>query len=256
MKKGLILLAVAISITILVMGVFGCSAFPTGSSSNSSDLKYLGNISQQNSGIWVSGTGKITVTPDIAEISLGVETQSDNVAGAQQQAVGAMSAVIAALKSYNIADKDISTQYYNINPVYNYDKGTQTLTGYHVSNTISIKIRKIEDAGKIIDGVAVAGGDATRINSISFSVDNPEKYNEEVRKLAMADAETKAKQMASLGKVKLGKITYITESGGYIPPIIYRTDSAVKESMGVSTTPISAGETEISLTVQIIYSII
>ncbi len=255
MSKKLVILAVAASLAVLTLGISGCSTFSSDTGSSSPDLKYLGNISQQNQGIWVTGTGKISVAPDLAELELGIEVQATSVTGAQQEAAAAMAAVMASLKSNGIADKDITTRYYNIYPVYSYERETQTLVGYRVNNALAVKVRSIADTGKIIDGAVAAGGDAIRISGITFTVADPKAHAQTVRALAMAEADASAKQLASLAKVKLGKPTYVTESGGSIPPIIYRNDSSVKENALPVATPISTGEIEITLTVQVIYAI-
>jgi uncharacterized protein len=211
-------------------------------------------VNQQDSGIWVNGTGKLTMTPDIAELNLGVGFQAAAVTEAQSQAARAMSDVMAVLKNQGIADKDITTSNYSISPVYNYDKGTQTLNGYRVTNTVQVKIRKIADTGKIIDAVAAAAGNATQVNGVSFSVDQPDKYYDQLRSLAMADASAKAKQLASLGNVVLGKITYVNENSNNGTPIVMKAVSAISADGG--TTPISPGETELQLTVQVVYAIV
>ena len=256
MNKRVLITAIAASLAVvLLLGTTGCAAFSSDTGAASPNLKYLGNISQQNEGIWVTGIGKISVTPDMAELDMGVEVQAASVTGAQQEASAAMTAVMSSLKLNGVADKDITTRYYNIYPVYSYERETQTLIGYRVSNAVAVKIRIIADTGKIIDSAVAAGGDAIRINGISFSMANPELHAEAVRKLAVADAEAKAKQLASLTKVKLGKVSYITESGGSIPPIIYRNDYGIKEGAAPQVTPISTGEIEVTITVQVIYSI-
>jgi uncharacterized protein len=237
---------------LLTTGLAGCSNLTAATTTIPSPNQVI--VSQQNAGIWVNGTGKLIVTPDIAELNLGVGFQAATVAEAQSQAAKAMSDVMAVLKSQGIADKDITTSYYNISPVYNYDKSTQTLTGYRVSNTLQVKIRKIADTGKIIDAVTSAAGNATQMNGVNFSVDQPEKYNEQMRSLAMADAAAKAKQLASLGKVELGKITYLSENSSSGTPIAIKAPSVSLGSEGV-TTPISPGETELQLTVQVVYAI-
>jgi len=100
-----------------------------------------------------------------------------------------------------------------------------------------------------------AGGDYTRVNGISFSVENPEQYYTQVRDLAMKDAKAKADQIAALAGVTLGKPTYVSDNS-YIPtsyPVAYKMDAA---GSGAGTiTPISAGDTEITLSVQVTYSI-
>ncbi len=122
-------------------------------------------------GIWVNGQGTVTVTPNIAHLNVGVTVQSAKVADAQSQAAVAMSKVIGALTSNGVDQKDISTRYYTINQVTKYDNTTQqnTITGYQVSNMVNVIVRSIDKVGTIIDAVTAAGGDATRINGISFS---------------------------------------------------------------------------------------
>ena len=110
----------------------------------------------------------------------------------------------------------------------------------------------MDEIGSIIDAVAVAGGDLARIDNIGFTVDEPSDYYEEAREDAIAEAKAKAEQLAQLAGIKLGKPTYISEGGsGYAP--IYRQDAYMEES--IAPTPISVGEMEVSLTVQIAYAI-
>ena len=113
----------------------------------------------------------------------------------------------------------------------------------------------MDKTGIIIDAVARAGGDYIRINSISFTVDDPTAYHEEAREKAMADAKAKAKQLADLADVKLGKPIYISEAGGYIPVPYPARAEMVPAPAPAPPTPISPGETEIRLTVQVVYSI-
>jgi len=118
---------------------------------------------------------------------------------------------------------------------------------------VTAKIRDIEQAGPIIDAVAAAGGDYTRINNISFSVDDPTPYYQEARQKAMADAKAKAEQLADLAGIGLGKPTYISE-GTIYPPVVYR-DAGMESVAPAPTTPISPGEIELTLTVQVAYAI-
>jgi len=250
MKRNL-LLTIGLAIAIIAVGAVGCNGYFTSEPEAQSEISGL-IWSQQSTGIWVTGEGKVTVVPDVVVLSLGVEAQATTVAEAQRQAAEAMDAIMNELDDHGVAKKDIKTQFYSIQPVRRWDNGKEILIGYRVTNTVTAKIRNVEDAGTIIDAVAAAGGDYARINSISFTVDEPEAYYEEARQKAMADAEDKAKQLADLGGLKLGKPTYINESGGYIPVI---RDYYGVEVAPAPTTPISPGETEIQLTVQVVYSI-
>jgi uncharacterized protein YggE len=239
-----------ILVALVAVLLVGCSS-PNGGGT------VTGLISSQQEGIVVTGTGKVTVTPDIADVILGVNVREATVADAQAKAAEAMSQIMAVLKQNNIADKDIKTQQFNISPVYSYDSkdNTSVIIGYEVTNTVHAKIRNLTNVGTIIDAAAQAGGDLTRVNSISFSVEDPTKYYSDARELAMNDAKDTAKQLASLGGVTLGKPTYISQSSYYPQTINYYKDSAVGAASAPST-PISPGETDITLTVQVTYSII
>jgi hypothetical protein len=241
MKKGLLLvIGLVLAISLLLVG---CETQET-----------IGANGSQQTGVWVSGTGKVTAVPDVAIFSLGVEAQEKTVKEAQSEAISAMNAIITALKANGVAEKDIQTQWYNISPVMKWveDTNEQITIGYKVTNMATVKIRDISKAGATIDAVAEAGGNLTRINSINFTVDDPTAYYNQAREKAMQDANAKAEQMATLAGITLGKPTYISESGGYIPTPYYLKDYA---ESGSANTPISAGELDITITVQVGYAI-
>ncbi|UCH42380.1 MAG: SIMPL domain-containing protein [Dehalococcoidales bacterium] len=250
MKKfGLLVAGVASVLAILVLA--GCTPVDT----NGSEVKEI-NLSSQQEGIWVSGMGKVTVVPDIASLRLGIEAEGDTVSVARDQAAEAMDAVMTALTENGVADNDIQTEYFTIRRITQWDreKEQEVITGYRVINMVTAKIRDIDNIGTVIDAVADAGGDLTRVDSIDFTVDDPSDYYDEAREEAMAEARDKAEQLAELAGVILGNATYISE-GSQIPPVTrggYAMD--VAEEMEVET-PVSPGELEVILTVQVIYAI-
>jgi uncharacterized protein len=247
-KKKFLFGGAVIALLLAALSLAGCGAeSPSGTV----------NVNGQQQGIWVSGEGKVTATPDLATISAGVQAQAATVSDAQSQASNAMDKVIAALKSNGVAAKDIQTQNFNIQKVSRWDTATQQeiVTGYMVTNTVTANIRDVNNAGVVIDAVANAGGDLTRINSIYFSIDNPAPFQEQARQKAVADAAAKAKTLASAAGVKLGKPVYINESS-VSSPIIYRDVAMAKApSAAGATTPISAGALDVTVDVQIAYSI-
>lgn len=213
-------------------------------------------ISNQQMGLWVSGSGTVSAAPDVAQLSVGVEVQDKTVADAQRRARDAMNAIRKVLLDSGVAEKDIKTTSFNIYQVTQWiDRlGQEEIVGYRVSNMISVKVRNLDNVGAIIDGVAEAGGDVTRINSISFSVDDPTLFLTQAREEAMKDAMAKAKQMAELAEVTLGKPIYITEGSSYSVPTPY--PYAMKAMEGAAApTPISAGENQFTVTVQIVFAI-
>jgi uncharacterized protein YggE len=249
-------MAVGLALVIMVVGLVGCSQEGTALGVSGSNLKVA--LVNQQEGIWVSGSGKVSAVPDTAILRLGIESQESSVAYAQEQANAAMNAVMSALKTSGVAEKDIQTQYFNIQKVTRWDEkeGREVVLGYLVTNVVAAKIRDINKVGAVIDAVAVAGGDLTRIDSIGFTIDEPSDYYDEARTKAMADATDKAEQLAEMADVKLGKPTYITEST-YYPYSDYREDFYGKIAAAPTMeTPISAGEMEITVNVQVAYAIL
>jgi len=251
MKKHILTAVLCLVLVVTAFGVVGCDNDILPGNGNGSGIIW----SQQDTGIWVSGTGTVTVVPDVAILSLGVEVQSATVAIAQAQAAVDMDRVISSLKAKGVLEEDIKTQQYSIYPVRRWIDDREVLIGYRVTNTVMVKIRDIADAGVIIDEAVRAAGDSIRINSIGFTVDEPEAYYEEARQKAMEDARSKATQLANLGDVTLGKPTYIGEGTFYVP---VRYDNGLKEAIdsgAVPPTTISPGEMKINLTVQVVYTI-
>ena len=220
------------------------------------------NLGSEREGIWVSGTGEVTVTPDIANLRLGIQAQEASVAEAQTKAYEAMDKVMTALTDSSVAEKDIQTQYFKIRQRTKWDreKEEEIVIGYQVTNMVIAKIRDIDKVGAIIDAVVKAGGDLIRIDSIDFSVDDPSVYYEEAREKAMVDAKARADNLAQLAGVTLGKPTYVSE--GVQQPIYKRVyyeqagGAPVPAPAPAPTPPISPGEMKVSITVQVAYSIL
>jgi uncharacterized protein YggE len=254
--KRILWLGVLLLLVAVIVGTSGCDDF----TSPGSRISASGSlISSQNTGIWVTGEGKVTVVPDVAVLNVGVEAQSDTVAQAQNDAAAAMNAIKSELASRGIADKDITTQYFSIYPARSYvpDTGEEKLTGYRVTNMLTVKVRKVEDTGNIIDAVAKAGGNYIRIDSISFTVDDPIPYQKEAREKALANARDKAKEIADNAGLKLGEPTYINETSNYYPNPYqsYGMGIAVPAPASVVDTSINPGETTITVLMQVAYDI-
>ena len=213
-------------------------------------------------GILVSGEGRVSVEPDLAIVNIGVEAQAETVAEARADAAGAMFSVVAAVKGRGLSDADIQTTSFNIWPQYQYEEierdgrrvNRQVLVGYTVSNSAAIKVRDLSALGPIIDEVAEAGGDFTRINGVSFTVEDTKPFMNDLREAAFKEAEAKAGQLADLAGVELGQAMFISE--GVATPDVVRSDLAFRAmAMESSATPISAGETELRLTISALFGI-
>ncbi len=205
------------------------------------------------SGIVVTGEGRITVQPDIAQITLGVEVTNVSASAALQDAASQMGSVVSKLKQQGIADKDIRTVSYNLTPEYDYsNRSSPTLKDYRATNLVSVTVRDITKVGPVID--AVGGAGATRIQGISFSVSDPTAAANQGRDEAMKNAKAKADQLAKDAGVTLGPPISIQETGG-TPSAPVPMAPAVAASGAVVQTPISPGTQEVQVSVTVVYSI-
>ncbi|MFQ5879950.1 MAG: SIMPL domain-containing protein [Dehalococcoidia bacterium] len=210
--------------------------------------------SGQPQGISVSGEGRVSGVPDVAILTLGVSTQAATVQAANAQAQEAMNKLLDALRANGIADKDIQTRQFSISPQYDYRPDRQPqIIGYQVTNMVRVKVRSIDDTGKVIDDAVAAAGDPLQVQGISLTIDDTTALRVQARAEAMADAVAKAEQLASLAGVGLGKPTFISESGGFAPPPVFFR--AADELGAPASTPISPGELEVVVTVQVTYAI-
>ena len=206
----------------------------------------------QQVGIWVSGRGEVTAVPDLAILNLGVEARARIVEEAQRQAAQAMDRIIQTLRDGGIEDRDMHTRRFNIFPEYE----RRVLVGYRVSNQVSVKIRDVGSVGSIVDGVAKAGGDLTRIQGINFTVEDTQALESQAREKAIQDLMAKAKQFADLTGVQLGKLVFLSESGGFVPRLETFTQRACAEAAPAQApTPIIEGELKLTTTVQGVYAI-
>ena len=217
------------------------------------------------SGIWVSGAGTVTVAPDLAVLTVGVEARASNVQEALTEAAGAMTDIVSMLEAEGVESEDIQTRSFSINPQYTWRERTddeggryneRVLTGYTVNNRATVRMRDLDRVGEMVDLVARAGGDLTRIEGVSFTVQDPEPHRAEAREAAVKQAMAKAEQFARDAGVTLGRVVLISEGGGSVPAPRFLT-----ESLGLSvaaaevTTPISEGELEIRAIVQMVFAI-
>lgn len=212
-----------------------------------------GDSSSMVNTISVSGTGEVTGTPDTLQVDLGVSVLRDTVDKATGDAAKLAQAIIDALKSKGVEDRDIRTSNYSIFPEYDYRGETQTLRGYRVNNTVSAKIRNIDKAGEAIDAATAAGGNDTVVNGISFDLEADSALIKAAREAAWKDAADKAQQLASLAGLSLGKAVSITESSSSAPPPIMYERAA--GGADVASTPIQPGQSTVSVTVSVEFAI-
>jgi len=208
--------------------------------------------------ISVSGTGNVILSPDVADLQLGVTVTRNTVKAARADAATAMTGVIAALKSAGIADKDIKTSVLNLQPQYDYSNGGNPpkLTGYVFSNAVSATVRNLDSLGDAIDDSLAAG--ATSLDGVTFRVDDETKAEAQARTAAMADAKAKADALASAAGVSITGVASISETVAPTPyPIQFNATDAAGAAAPLKSvpTPIQTGTNQVSATVAVTYPI-
>lgn len=198
----------------------------------------------------VVGEGTASAKPDVARATIGVDTLARTIADATTQNNDKMNAVIAKLKSLGLADKDIQTSSYSINPERNVGKGPSSeITGYRVSNMVMVTIRDLDKVGAILDQATQAG--ANNIFGVSFGIGDTSKLKSEARAKAMADAQVRADDLARLGGVARGDIISISEVVGSVP-----IPFGIAAGMGGGgEAPIEPGSLNVAVRIQVVYTI-
>lgn len=203
--------------------------------------------------ISVSGTGRVLLSPDIADLRLGVLAEEPTVRAARDANAEAMTAVIASLRKLGIEQRDIQTTTLSLSPVYAYPSDGQRprITGYSLSNAVSVTIRDLDLVGDAIDGALVAG--ATSLDGVSFRVADQAAAEKQAREAAIAEAKAKAQTLASAAGVRITGVAAISET---VSPIPYPVYFGAREEAGVDVaTPVEPGSNEVSVTVSVVYLI-
>jgi uncharacterized protein YggE len=210
---------------------------------------------QNGTGISVVGQGIVTGQPDVARITIGSDAFDPSLSRAQAAAAQSMDAVITKLKADGIADTDIRTVAYNVNPQYDQRDSSQppVLRGYEVQNQVEVKTNNVGGLGGLIDDAVGAG--ATRVFGISFEASNMEDLKNQARDQAMQNAQAKAQQLAHDAGVNLGRPVTVEESDtGGVTPVRALAPAAMAAPAAV-TTPIQPGELQVSTSVHVVWTI-
>lgn len=203
--------------------------------------------------ISVSGSGEIKAVPDEAELSAGVVSEAITANDAVAANRKAMNAVFAALKDQGIPDRSIRTSDFAVSPQYDQGKnndGPQRITGYRVSNTVSVTVDDLSKLGAVID--ALVGSGSNSMGDVSFTVRDPKPLLKQARAEAVKDAMDRAETFAHAAGVTLGRVTEISESETSVPRPLFR---AMAVMSAPQPTPIAAGEETISAGVSMTFEI-
>jgi uncharacterized protein YggE len=202
--------------------------------------------------IVVSGTGRVSVEPDVAELRLGVAVSRPTVEAARTAAAETMKAILDAVLAAGVASRDVRTTLLSVQPRYDYRDGkAPTLVGYDLSNIVEVTARDLGKLGAIVDGALSAG--ATSLDGLSFRLDDPREAERAARIAAVEEARSRAEVLAEASGVRIAGVAGIVEGG---PPPTWPQPKATRMLQAADAgTAVEAGTTEISVTVTVTFRI-
>lgn len=206
----------------------------------------------------VTGESKITTIPDQAEVRLGFTINSPTVKQAQDQANSTINAINAELQKLGIEKADIKTEAYSLYPNYDYSTGNgQRIIGYSVNTSLVVTMTDFAQLNQAIDAATAAG--ANQIGGISFTLSDEKKaeVEKQARQEAIDDAQAKAKELAGLAGMRLGKIVNIYEMPAMDGQLYPMAESALMNramgDAGGAPTNVEPGSTSYSFSVTLSY---
>jgi len=203
--------------------------------------------------ITVVGEGTVRLEPDLATINVGAEARADTVSEAKDEVDAQMAAISAALEEAGVDEKDVQTFHYSIYyeeepmAVAPGESAPASRGGYRVSNMVRVTVRDVDKAGEVLDAVVQAG--ANQVSGVTFTVSDESTWQSEARAAAMADARSRAQELAELAEVELGQVLSVSEVIGSSP------FPKVAVEYGLGGGGIAPGELELGTQIQVTFAI-
>lgn len=203
--------------------------------------------------ISVTGEGSVEAAPDMATIRLGVTNQDTEARAAMDATSDAVAAILARLDELGLERRDMQTQRLTLNPVWSQrpdgeGRRVNEITGFSASNIVMVRVRALEDLGRILDAVIADG--ANEFNGLRFDVQQPGPLVEKARRAAVRDATVKAQTLAEAAGVPLGPVLSISEHGGRPQPVMMEMAAARGADM-----PVASGEVSVQAQVSMVFAI-
>jgi uncharacterized protein len=211
----------------------------------------LGAPDAETRQVTVIGNGKVQGTPNTLTANVAMESIAPDVTAAMNQTSGRQQAVIDALVGMGVDRKDISTTQVSLQPQFS-GGDNPAITGYRASNSIDVKLRRLDSASQALALIVSTGGDAARINSVNYSIeDNPQLLND-ARARAFEDAKDRAEQYAQLAGLTLGNVVSISEApqGSPPPPTPLPMPRAAMEAV-----PLEPGQQTVEFSVTVVWEL-
>jgi uncharacterized protein len=201
--------------------------------------------------ISVSAVGRVTVKPDTALVQIGAEARAPTLADATADVDRRMREVVARVKALGVADADISTVVYTVDPLMaprSRDEDPAHIGGYRVANIVQVRVRDLTAVGRLLDSAIAAG--ANTLPSLHFTVEDRGGAESRARALAVRAAAAKAAEIAAAAAVRLGDLVMLSE-GGTVRPLMPQGRYATASLPG----PVEPGQLEVEVTVEAKYRI-
>jgi uncharacterized protein len=235
-ERARVLLHIALALGLTVSVLSGCDRSDEWAEKNPREVT-------------VVGSGQVQGVPDTLTADVGIEFTAPDVTSAMNQTNDRQQAVINALTGAGVDRKDISTTDVSLQP--QYDSSGGTVSGYRANNSIRVKIHPADSASHVLAVIVGTGGDATRINSVSYSIADDSQLVKDARARAFQDAKNRAEQYAQLSGLKLGKVISISETAGgsaTMPP-------APPRSGMQAAVPLEPGQQTVSFSVTAVWQL-
>jgi uncharacterized protein len=239
--KTLLRNAILVAVAALTIGSVSACDNQSGSSSPAA--------TPDNRQVTVVGAGHVQGTPDTLTANVSIDATAPDVTAAMNQSSDRTRAVIDALVNNAKVDrKDISTSSVNLQPQYGPD--SSAITGYRAGNSLAVKIRNLGSASQTLALIVSTGGDATRINSVDYSIEDDSQLVKDARARAFDDAKARAEQYAQLSGLELGKVISISEAGGNASP-----PAPPMPRAAAAPVPLEPGQRTVSFSVTVIWEL-
>ncbi len=239
-----------------ILLVYATVLFATMIRNNLREFYFIGRAEIPEHTISVESQGKVTVVPDIAMTNMGMTAEAPTVAEAQQKNTDTMNKLIERLKALGIESRDIQTANYNVYPQYNYTEAEgQVLKGYQVSQNVTIKIRNLQNANKVLALAGEVG--LNNVSGITFTIDDRDVYKAQAREIAIKKVHEKAEALSrSLGVQIVGIVAYNEYEAGQTDYPFYKSNLVAEDAARSVSPSIEPGSTDVILSVNVTYQIL
>lgn len=234
---------IMLAVVLLLTAVFVPTSYAEGTASA---------VSQTVKTLEITGTGRISYAYDTAEITLGASEMADTPTAAFKAMSEKINKVVAAMKAKGITESDLKTGYLNLNQEYDWKDGTQNLRGYRATNTLTIKVKDLNQVPAVMEAAVNAG--ANQVQGVNFSLANPDALQDQATDAAIDNARAQAERAAKrLGLTVAGvqKVQVYNQSPMPMPYLTAR--SAVMDAAGAPS--VYGGSGEFSASVLIVFEL-